>query len=71
MFNFSFSLIFCEKMLFCVLIKAQVTCISHFYELCQGKCWKLNQIFNLLTIRTSIDIFGTEKCQVILALSIF
>ena len=33
-------------------------------ELCKDKCWEFSEILNLLTIRKSIDIFGTEKCEV-------
>ena len=33
-------------------------------------CWKLITISNLLTIRMRVDIFGTEKFKVTLALSI-
>ena len=29
-----------------------------------GKCWELMAKFHLLKIRTSIDIFSTEKCKV-------
>ena len=35
-----------------------------FHELCLGKCWELMAMFHLLKIRTSIDIFRTEKCKV-------
>ena len=35
-----------------------------FHELCLGIYWKLIAKFHLLKIRTSIDIFSTERCKV-------
>ena len=35
-----------------------------FHELCLGKCWEVMTMFRLLKIRTSIDIFRTEKYKV-------
>ena len=72
MFKFLVYLRFCGKMLFLCFSFHESTCSTKesylayvvFHELRLGKCWELMAMFHLLKIRTSIDIFRTEKCKV-------
>ena len=52
------------KMLILCFNERELTCINCYSRIMLGQCWELIAVVHLLKIRTSIDIFGTEKCNV-------
>ena len=52
------------KMLILCFNERELTCINCYSRIMLWQCWKLIAVVHLLKIRTSIDIFGTEKCNV-------
>ena len=66
-------MILCENAAFVFLVKAQLARMhkSLFNKSYLGKCWELMAMFHLLKIRTSFCLFRNDKCNLLLALSIY